>query len=98
VLRSSLEAAEKFDGEVVGQRTSGITGKTRLVRRFQASTPTTSSTGEIGAVLLWAGESVGSVTRVQPAGEIVHELAEKAERLLRRWGCYLAATSPPCAL
>jgi hypothetical protein len=33
---------------------------------------------------LWAGESVSGVTRVQPAREIVRELAEEAERLLRR--------------
>jgi hypothetical protein len=34
---------------------------------------------------LWAGESVGGVTRVQPAGDILRELAEEAEALLRRW-------------
>ena len=39
---------------------------------------------------LWAGESVGGVTRVQPAAEIVREVAEEAERLLRRW----AGTTP----
>jgi enoyl-[acyl-carrier protein] reductase II len=33
---------------------------------------------------LYAGESVGSVTRVLPAREIVRELAEEAEQLLRR--------------
>jgi hypothetical protein len=42
-------------------------------------------TGEIDAMALYAGESVGGVTRVQPAAEIVHELAEGAEQLLRRW-------------
>jgi hypothetical protein len=34
----------------------------------------------------WAGESVGGETRVQPAAEIMRELAGEAERLLRRWG------------
>ena len=34
----------------------------------------------------WAGESVGGVKRLQPAAEIVRELAGEAERLLRRWG------------
>jgi hypothetical protein len=34
---------------------------------------------------LWAGESVSGVKRVQPAAEIVGELAEEAERLLQRW-------------
>lgn len=30
---------------------------------------------------LWAGESVGAVKRIQPAAEIVEELAAEAERL-----------------
>jgi hypothetical protein len=34
---------------------------------------------------LLAGESVDGVTRIGPAREIVHELAEEAERLLRQW-------------
>ena len=43
-------------------------------------------TGAVEAMPLWAGESVGGVTRAQPAAEILQELAEEAERLLRRWG------------
>ena len=35
---------------------------------------------------LYAGQSVGAVQRIQPAESIVRELAEGAERLLRRWG------------
>jgi hypothetical protein len=31
---------------------------------------------------LYAGESVGAVERVQPAAEIMRELAEGAERIL----------------
>jgi len=33
---------------------------------------------------LYAGESVGAVREVQPAGEIVAELAAEASELLRR--------------
>jgi enoyl-[acyl-carrier protein] reductase II len=33
---------------------------------------------------LYAGQSVGAVKRVIPAREIVRELAEEAEELLRR--------------
>jgi hypothetical protein len=32
---------------------------------------------------LWAGESVGAVKRVQPAAEILNELAEEAERFMQ---------------
>ncbi len=33
----------------------------------------------------WAGESVDGVKKVQPAREIIQELARDAEKLLRRW-------------
>ena len=52
--------------------------------RFAVPTPTTAMTGHIEAMPLYAGESVGSVRAVQPAAEIVRELAEGAEALLRR--------------
>ena len=37
----------------------------------------------MGAMALWAGESPGLVGRIQPAGEIVKELAEEAVAVLR---------------
>ena len=44
------------------------------------------TTGAFEAMPLWAGESVDGVKRLQKAGEIVRELAEEAEKLLRTWG------------
>src|SRR5439155_1716575 len=44
------------------------------------------TTGEFDAMPLWAGESVDGVKRIQKAGEIVRELADEAERHLRKWG------------
>ena len=86
VLRSSVEAADAFQGEVVGESAWPSSPKDRYpVRRFQSSTPTQLTSGEIRAMPLWAGESVGAVKRVQPAAEIVAELAEEAEQLLRKW-------------
>jgi hypothetical protein len=41
--------------------------------------------GTIEAMALYAGESVGAVTRVHSAAEVVRELADGAERLLRVW-------------
>ncbi len=46
---------------------------------------------------LYAGESVGSVRRGQPAGEIVRELAADAAELLRSISAALAAANPPPA-
>jgi hypothetical protein len=34
---------------------------------------------------LYAGESVGAVTRIQPAAEILRELVDGATALLREW-------------
>ena len=40
-------------------------------------------TGNIGAMACYAGQSVGEVRGVQPAGEIVAELVDQAEKLLK---------------
>jgi nitronate monooxygenase len=42
-------------------------------------------TGTIGAMALYAGESVGAARGVQSAAEVVRELADGAERMLRVW-------------
>lgn len=83
VLRSCLEAAEAFRGDVVGE-VGSLDGTRVPVRRFDGITVDRTTTGAIGAMSLAAGESVGSVRDVQSAGDIVRELAEEAEQLLRR--------------
>ena len=84
VLRSCADAAEAFAGEVVGEVPS-LDGSRLALRRFEPNAITRGVTGAVEAMPLWAGESVGGVTRVQPAAEIVREVAAEAERLLRRW-------------
>jgi len=85
LLRSCVEAAQAFQGEVVGEMQNLVTGERFPVRRFQADAIHKSATGTIEAMSLFAGESVGGVKKVQRAAEIVHELADEAEKLLRRW-------------
>ena len=82
-LRSAIEAATAFQGDVVGKVT-GLDGVELPVPRFGTRVPDRTATGEVAAMSLYAGESVGAVTRVMPAREVVRELAEDAERLLRR--------------
>jgi nitronate monooxygenase len=85
VLRSSLEAAEAFEGEIVAEAVQP-TGEHVPIRRFRGDfAPTSAVTGRVEAMALWAGESVGGVTSVQPAAAIVQELVDEAERLLGRW-------------
>ena len=73
VLRSCVEAAEKSGDEILGQTKLG--GMTMPVPRFSPSPPTRATTGRIEAMALYAGQGVGSVKKVEPAGDIVRELA-----------------------
>jgi hypothetical protein len=82
VLRSSLEAAQRHPDGQVGETV--VAGQKIPLPRFASPCPTRSTTGHVEAMPLYAGESVGRVKKVQPAGEIVREMAEEAERLLAR--------------
>jgi NAD(P)H-dependent flavin oxidoreductase YrpB (nitropropane dioxygenase family) len=72
VLRSAVAAAEAYDGDIVGQV---VAGDVRVaIPRFGAATPSRRVVGEIAAMALYAGEGVGDVTSVLPAGALVEEL------------------------
>jgi enoyl-[acyl-carrier protein] reductase II len=81
VLRSAVEAAQGLRTETVGewQHPEGV----RPIPRFGGTPPNRQIVGNIRAMALYAGQSVGDVTRVQPAREIVREVVGGAERLLR---------------
>ena len=67
------------EGEVIAtSRSSG-----RIVR-YQSYTPAADVEGDIDALSLWAGQSVGLVSKLQPAGDIVREIAEDARLILRQ--------------
>jgi len=59
------------------------------VVRYACETARSDHQGDIEAFPLWAGQGVGLVKRIQPASEIVREIAEDAQRILKR----LAASS-----
>lgn len=85
VLRSSFDAAHAFSGTIVGENRNYYTDAPSTVERFDSMTATAVTSGDVAAMSLWAGEAVGKLTRVQPAGEILREIVDEAERLLRRW-------------
>jgi NAD(P)H-dependent flavin oxidoreductase YrpB (nitropropane dioxygenase family) len=82
VLRSCVEAAENFQGEMVGEE--HLESLTIPIPRLWPLPPGNMTSGEIEAMALYAGESVGMVDVVKPAAAIVAELAEGAEQLLGR--------------
>jgi NAD(P)H-dependent flavin oxidoreductase YrpB (nitropropane dioxygenase family) len=81
VLRSSIVAAMELQDESVGE--ASFAGMKMPVPRLSVISPTAQTTGSIEAMALYAGESVANVTRVQAAAEIVREISEGAETLLR---------------
>ena len=67
------------EGEVIAtSRSSGP------IVRYQSYTPVSDVEGDIDALSLWAGQSVGLVSKLQPAGDIVREIAEEARLILRQ--------------
>jgi NAD(P)H-dependent flavin oxidoreductase YrpB (nitropropane dioxygenase family) len=61
------------------------TSKTRgdLVR-YRSYTVGPDTSGDLEALSMWAGQSVGIVKKIQPAGDIVREITSDAEAILRR--------------
>lgn len=81
VLRSAIDRAEALSEEVIGE--VHYAGETLPVPRLSVMAPTSETTGHVDAMALYAGESAGNVTSVQPAGAIFAELVAGADRLLR---------------
>ena len=82
VLRSAVDAAEAATSESVGEMV--LNGQTMPIPRFAPFPPLKGMTGNIAAMSLYAGQSVGAVRRVQPAAEIMAEFVADAERSLER--------------
>ena len=67
------------EGDVLGHTADG-----RPILRYRSLNPAAGATGDIEAMSLYAGQSVGLVTQSQSASAIVTEIAEEAIRVLRR--------------
>ena len=73
VLAGCVEAATVLEAESAGEVVLG--GARIPVPRFGSLPPTEGSSGALSAMALYAGQSVGGVTEVAPASQIVAELA-----------------------
>jgi enoyl-[acyl-carrier protein] reductase II len=81
VLRSAIDAARAHPGPVVGTMSAGAE---RIdVPRFAGFAPVADAEGDIAAMALFAGEGVGEIAEILPAGEIVRDFATRAAALLR---------------
>jgi NAD(P)H-dependent flavin oxidoreductase YrpB (nitropropane dioxygenase family) len=83
VLRGAVEAAQAFDGDVVGEASMGP--ETFPVERFSPMPPMVTTTGTVEAMALYAGESARFVGAEEPAAAIVRAVATGAEQFLAAW-------------
>lgn len=90
VLRNSTVANWEASGRPLPGMRPGegdviATSKTRgdLVR-YRSYTVGPDTSGDLEALSMWAGQSVGIVKKIQPAGDIVREITSDAEAILRR--------------
>ncbi|KAG9451458.1 hypothetical protein H6P81_011423 [Aristolochia fimbriata] len=67
---------------IIGHTT--IHGKERVIRRFAGTVPNSTTTGDIESMVMYAGQSVGLIKEIWPAGEVVKNLVEGAKSLLRQ--------------
>ena len=81
VLRSCVAAAERIDDDLVGE-VELPSGARVPVHRLSPLSPGRRTTGNIEAMALYAGQSVGAVRRVERAGDVVRELASGLDELL----------------
>lgn len=79
-LRSAVDMANALDDEFVGD--VGGAGDPFPIPRFAVRPPNRATRGRIDGMALYAGQSVGAVTEIGSAADVVRELAEGAEKLL----------------
>lgn len=70
----------RLDEPVVGQTVIG--GRAMPVLRFMGFPPNAEARGDLDAMDLLAGQGVGLVREIKPAGQIVHELVEEARQII----------------
>ena len=80
VLKSCVQEANSFEGDIVGERE--LAGEKKPISKKSITLPTKTTTGNIGAMALYAGESVGKVNSVRQAGDIVRDIMEEAASII----------------
>ncbi|KAF3660941.1 putative UDP-glycosyltransferase 85A5-like [Capsicum annuum] len=59
-----------------------IHGREREVRRFAGTVPNATTTGDIESMAMYAGQSIGLIKEILPAGEVINRIVEGAQRLI----------------
>ncbi|KAL9284506.1 putative nitroalkane oxidase [Arabidopsis thaliana] len=77
----SLPAHEnEVNQPIIGRST--IHGVEKEIRRFSGTVPNMTTTGDLESMAMYAGQSVGLIKEILPAGEVVKSLVEEAQALI----------------
>jgi enoyl-[acyl-carrier protein] reductase II len=80
--REARSQESRPDEPAVGQTVIG--GQPMPVPRFVSIPPNGEARGDIDSMALLAGQGVGLVHEIKPAGQIVHDLVEEARQIISR--------------
>lgn len=80
--RSLPENENEVYQPVIGRST--INGVEKEIRRLAGTVPNLTTTGDIESMAMYAGQGVGLIKEILPAGEVVKRLVEGARLLIRR--------------
>jgi hypothetical protein len=78
-----VAAAQALKSDVVGDM--NLEGQQVALPKFAGLPPHWDVAGHAEAMALYASDSVDGITAATTATEVIHELADGAERLLRAW-------------
>jgi len=54
------------------------------IRRFAGTVPNVTTTGDLESMVMFAGEGVGLIKEILPAGEVVKQLVEGAQLIIQQ--------------
>jgi NAD(P)H-dependent flavin oxidoreductase YrpB (nitropropane dioxygenase family) len=78
--REARGQESRLDEQAVGQTVIG--GQAMPVLRFVSMPPNCEASGDIDSMALLAGQGVGLIREIKPAGQIMHELVEEARQII----------------
>ena len=97
VLASSVTRGERGDPFSAAARTTIGEEEGRPIYLFSTDSPLRSMTGDFEAMALYAGQGVGRITAIEPAGERLRRIAAEAAAHLRLLNdTPVAVASPVC--
>lgn len=77
---SSRSRERSSEGEIIGTSPTGS-----LIRRYDDTIPLEKTTGDVEAMALYAGQSVGLIEQVLPAAEIIQQIIDDAEQVVAQF-------------